>query len=511
MINSPHPSVVLNTLATYIRVLPLFTFVILALMLVEDADARTRTDRTAGGTTTDLHDHGIRVRCTWPDFQGDWTSNSEHPISVSHSVGINNSGEYATCSGWNVYDDGSDNVQYLEDGTTVNHELSIYGSGKFLFEINYTSSTTTTCIEDPNSGIGNNCVKFTDEQNKKHGGADPVPTSGATLACSDNSPGTTLTYQFFCADGVDVEGQLTLVPSLDGGITTQAAPNFTGPCSPERVEAGACTHVYGGVPTKTVKIKGQTVTVIDTKACLAAFPEASVDNALGSGQEQLLAPNALLVYVETAYTGSCDSITDLPTDEGSATAAYGRYCTSDIDTFEDNLAGNVYSGDLPDSDGFDNELRVCEETNKNGPHTGGQDIETVELVDIIVDNQPTLNLNCESGNGSNDSGVFKVWISDQAQLLARNIEVNPISDAPKLEGISPTKAVINTDDFGVDTLELVYPSCPMMSAVVIENNNLDSTSNNSNVMLNLTGDVQPTATSLSQTINAMFEIKVNGL
>lgn len=509
MISLNQPPVVSSTLTAPSKLLPLLIFVILTSVLVDDADARTRSSRIVGGTTTDLHDHGIRVRCTWPDFQGAWTSNSEHPISVSHSVkDTNDTGEYAICSGWNVYDDGSDNVQYLVDGITVDHASAPYGSGQFLFDINYTSSTTTTCIEDPNSGIGNNCIKFTDVDNKKHGGADPAPSSGATLACADNYPGTTLTYQFFCADGVDVEGRLTLVPSLGG--STQVAPDFTGPCGPERVAAGDCTHMYGGIPSKTVKIKGVTYDVVDTKACLEAFPEASVDNALGSVQEQILAPNALLFYQETAYTGACDTITDLPTTEGSATAAYGRYCTSDIETFDDNVGLNDYSDDPLGNHGFDNELRVCEETNKNGPHTGGQDIETVELVDILVASQPTLNLNCTTG-GNTDSGSFKVWVSDQAQLLVSNILVNPLSDAPKLEGVSPTKVAVNTDDLGVETLELVYPTCSDLSATVIDNNNLDSTLNNTNVMLNLTGDVQPTATSLSQTINAVIEVKVNGL
>ncbi|MDH5711415.1 MAG: hypothetical protein OEZ15_07105 [Gammaproteobacteria bacterium] len=494
----------------------LFTLLaLLALAPVDDADARTRTAYVAGGTTTDLHDHGVRVRCSWPDLEGQWSSTVGDQISVSHSVqDINNTEEYATCSGWNVYIDGSTDVQYLSNGI-VDHTNAPYGSGKFLFNINYTSTTTTTCIEDANSGIGNNCVKFTDEQNKKHGGSAPTPTTGSTLACADNYPGTTLTFQFFCSDGADVTGELTLVPVLNG--QPQEAPAFTN-CGPERVAAGACTHKYGGIPTKTVKIKGVDTEVIDTKACLEAFPEASVANSLGSTQEQILTANALLVYVETAYTGSCDSITGLPTDAGAATAAYGRYCTSDIDTFDDNVAPNVYPGDAPYSeiyphignDGFDNELRVCEETNNNGPHTGGQDVETVELAEILVEAHPTLNLNCETGNGNNDSGIFKVWISDQAQLLAGNITVAPLADAPKLEGISPVKATV-TNELGVDTLELVYPTCYDLSSTVISNNGLDSTSNNSNVMLNLTGNVQPTANSLNQTLNIELAVKINGL
>lgn len=505
-----------NTFAACTKFIPLFTLIILTSVPVDDAfAARTRsttTVSTSGAISTDYHDHGVRALCEWPNLEGQWTASTGDPItgdpiSVSHSVqDPNSTEEYATCSGWNV----SDTNIYDADGN-IQHALAPYGSGKFLFDINYSSTATTSCIEDANSGIGNNCVKFTDNQNKKHGDSTTATPTGATLACADNYPGTTLTYQFFCSAGVEVTGELTLVPVLNG--VAQVAPEFTN-CGEARVADSACTLKYGGIPMKTVKIKGVDTEVVDVDACLAAFPEADVANAVGSTQ-LTLASNALLFYQETAYTGSCDSLTDLPTDQGSPTAAYGRYCTSDIDTFEDNTGDNVYPGDgllataSPNigGDGFDNELRVCEETNNNGPHTGGQDVDTAELADILVTAQPTLNLNCTTG-GNTDSGGFKVWISDQAQLLAGSISVDPLSNAPTLEGVSPTKVTI-TNELGVDTLELVYPTCNALSENVINNNN---PTNNSNVMLHLTGgNIQPTGSSLNQTLKAEIEVKVNGL
>ena len=69
-------------------------FVALGSLLVQDAFWVTRT-RSAGGTSTDLHDHGIRVRCTWPDYEGQWASNPEGDIWVSHSVGVDEDGTEA--------------------------------------------------------------------------------------------------------------------------------------------------------------------------------------------------------------------------------------------------------------------------------------------------------------------------------------------------------------------------------------------------------------------------------
>lgn len=502
-----YPTMTSSALATRSRLLLLFTFVVLALMLVDNVDARTRTTRTIGGTSTDLHDHGIRVQCTWPVFEGAWSSDPE-VLSVSHSAGDSSLGEYATCSGWNV----EDGVTYV--GGNVDHVNAPLGSGKFLFDVTYRSSSVTTCVDD-DSGIGNDCVKFFDEDNTGKGGkkksADAgTAATGGTLACTNNFPGTTLTYQFFCADGVDVSGYLTLVPSLDGGTTTQSAPDFTGPCGLDRVAAGDCTMLYGGVPMKTVKIKGVTQEVVDAETCLEAFPQALVRNALDSGQIQNLEAGAMLFYQEVAYTGSCDDLTGLPTEDGSPSVAHGRYCQSDISNFVDNIAPNIYAGDPLVGDGFDKELRICEMSDNPPPHTGDQDVETVELADIIVDAGPTFNLNCSTG-GNTDSGKYKVLISDQATLLAGNVDVTPLSDAPTLEGVSPIKAVINTDDFGVDTLELVYPTCTALSANIIANNSLDSTLNNTYVTLELIGQTEPDTAGIEQVIKALIEVKVNGL
>jgi len=528
MMNPTYRPIALSALAMR-SILPfLLIFVMLASMLVDDASARTRS-RTVGGTTTDLHHHGITLKCTWEEFQGVWDSVADYTksppeISVTHSVGdpVDPSNQdYAICGGWALGFAPSGSLTN-PDGTPNTEVLytAPYGWGYFYYNATYASTTATTCIEDPNSGIGNNCVKFTDEQNKKHGGGDPVPNYGATLACADNNPGTKLTYQFNCADGVYTRGFVTLVPSPYGGtLMPEDIPDFTGPCSPKRVEAGKCTMQIGGVPTKTVKIKGQNVTVVDTNACLEAFPEDNIPNALGSLQTQLLAAGAILYYEETAYQGSCDpDNNNLPTVDGAPTAAFGRECTSDMEPFPqcDEVGDNCFPNDPPDVDGFDNELRVCyKESNKDTAHTNVHDVETVELANITVDAGPTFNLNCTSG-GNTDSGKYKVLISDQAALLAGNVHVTPLIEAPTLEGVSPIKAVINTDELGVDTLELTYPTCEELTANIIEQgpgpeDNLGSEDNNTNVTLELIGQTEPTETSLNQTIKALIEVKVNGL
>jgi len=530
----------LSALATRSRLLTLITFVLLALMLVNDADARTRS-RTVGGTSTDLHHHGITLKCTWEDFQGVWdsdtgdsTASPPTPISVSHSVGdpgdtLNHN--YAICGGWDI-DTAPSGSLTNSDGTPDTDVLNTaaHGWGYFYYNATYTSSTTTTCIEDPNSGIGNNCVKFTDKDNKKHGGGDSNPTSGATLACADNNPGTTLTYQFYCTDGVDTSGFITLVPYPNGATILQTVPDFTGPCSTERVMYGKCTMLMGGVPTKTRKIKGQNVTVVDQDACLEIFPEADVPNALGSDQTQLLAAGAILYYEETAYQGSCDQ-NNLPTLEGAPTAAFGKECTSDMEIFTDNTGDNYFPTDPEYVDGFDNELRVCyKESNKDTAHTNNHDVETVELANITVDFQPTLNLNCWTGNGSNDSGIYKVWIPDQGQLLASSVVADPLDKAPKLEGLSPSKVGIVTlvdtngtedpaDDVYTENLELTYPTCapaPLQGLAEIVFEKYGTQENNSSVTLNLTGDILTkdelgNPISLGQTINVDIVVKVNGL
>lgn len=509
----PNPAVALSDFLTRLRLLPIFTFIVLAIMLVNDADARTRSSRIIGGSDDPTHDHGMTIRCTWPLLEGEWKSNTD-PISVTHSVNENVNGEYATCSAWQYFDDGTNNVQYDPITGDVDHDSADFGQGKFYSEVDYTALSSTTCIEDPNSGHGNNCDGI-DSDNTGNGGGngrgDDTATNAATLSCADNllpdgttTDGTTLTFQFFCAEGVGVSGFLTLVPTLDDGTGVQVAqdaPGFT-ECSPERVAAGKCTMLYGGVPTTK---RGD----VDAKACLQAFPLANVVNALNSGQTQILAANTLLFYQETSHLGSCDTATSLPTEPGSPTAAFGRYCTSDIDTFEDNVAPNIYN-DPAGVDGFDNELRVCRKIKGSKHHTGHHDVETVELTNILAVSQPNLNLNCKTGDNT-DSGIFKVYITDQAELLAQNVDTIPLSDAPTLEGVSPVKAVINTDEYGVDTLELVYPTCSALSANVIFNNSLDDSLNNTNVTLELLGQTVSTETRLDQAINTLIEIKVNGL
>jgi hypothetical protein len=456
-------------------------------------------------------------------------------ILVSHSVGYDADneeflvGEYATCSGWASATD----VVFNSDGD-VDHEnvgglssLLYFGHGEFYFNVTTKSVDPVLCTEDANSGIGNNCDKSTDQQNKKHGGGSSSNTAGSSLSCRNldlnvppTFPGTVQTFQFHCADGVSVTGFLTLVPTLldpDGiTATAQVAPAFTH-CSALRVEEGACTVQYGGIPKKFIKVKGKLVEVVDVEACLTAFPLGSVINSLydpnsaDSQQDQPLVAGAILFYQETAYTGEC--VDNLPTEEGSPTTAYGRYCQSDIDTFDDNLEGNRFN-DPVGVDGFDNELRICPSTGSQIPHIAGQDVETIELSDLIVEGQPNLNLNCSTG-GNTDSGGFKVTITDQAKMLASNVLHFPLAVAPTLEGISPSKAVI-ISEFGVDTLELTYPTCGEtqfegLSFNVVTNNMLTVDDNNTNVVVELLGQSDTADTSLSQSIKALIEIKVNGL
>lgn len=507
MFNQPLPSMASSSpITVYSKIIPLFIFVLLAFMLVNDAEARSRTSTTTGGTSTSLHDHGISVQCTWPDNEGTWESDPENVIVKHYADNI-------TCSGWDI-----GGVQYTADGNVDHYNNPPYGVGQFNFNITYASDTITPCIADADSGIGNDCIKFTDAQNTGNGGSKKTttsstgPTAGATLACENNYPGTTLTYQYYCADGADVTGYLTLVPTINN--VAQAAPLFTGPCSAERVAAGKCTMKHGGVPTQQVKIKGTLTTVIDTQKCLDAFPQADVNNALESGQSQPLAAGAMLFYQEIAYTGSCDPTTELPTDDGSPVAAHGRYCQSDISNFDDNVdhgdPTNVFPNDPQYVDGFDNELRVCEQSDLPPPHTGDQDVETDQLANFTVDFGPTLNLNCTTG-GNTDSGKYKVSITDQATVLAANIDVDPLSDAPTLEGVSPINAVINTDDFGVQTLVLTYPTCNTLSGNVIANNSLVSSDNNTNVFLHLSGQTIESTATLNQDLEAQIEVKVNGL
>ncbi|MCK4705524.1 MAG: hypothetical protein KAT90_08600, partial [Gammaproteobacteria bacterium] len=376
----------------------------------------------------------------------------------------------------------------------------------FYFDITYKSGIASSCIVDPNSGHGNSCGY--DPDNTGKGGKQTTTLDPGSVTCEPNisGAGTTLTYKFSCAAGVSVTGFLTLVPTI-GGEPQEVA--FT-KCGPDRVAAGQCTIIYGGFPLDR---KGN----LDTDACLEAFPDSDIPNGLNTTQFQHLAAGEILLYQEVSNEGTCDIATNLPTAAGAATAAYSRYCTSDIDTFEDNAAYDIYGepnvfSDDPTSDefsehGFDNEFRACYKR-KGSPyyHTGVQDVEKIELTDIIVDAGPTLNLNCTTG-GNTDSGKYKVLISDQATLSASDVNVTPLTEAPKLEGVSPIKAVITTE-FGVDTLELVYPTCNDLSYNIITKYN---PTNNSDVTLELIGQTIPTTDSLDQTIKALIEIKVNGL
>ncbi len=470
--------------------------------------------QTVGGSITYISHHGIGIKCTWQEFQGEWSSNpgiAPDPISVSQSV--EGSGNYATCGGWDT--------AFVPSGapTPTDFSTAPYGSGKFFFNVTYQSAAPLTCIEDPNAGIGNNCTK-TDAQNPKHGGSGGTTTLGASRACALNSPGggTTLTYQFACADGVSVTGFLTLAPIVNGNPQPDPSGilgSFTN-CSQARIDAGKCTMQLGGIPTKTVKVKGQNVTVVDSAACEAAFPAGQVVNALGTSQTQNLDLNEILFYKEVASEGVCDATTLLPTVVGLPAAAYGRYCQSDLGVFYDNETGNIFTGDSSTLEGFDNQLRACPPGTDKLPHTATQDVEQVALSGgITLEPQGPLNLNCTSG-GNTDSGGYKIKIPDQSPLFSVDIDTSPLStDAPKLEGVAPTSAAISVSTDGVRELVLIYPTCNSpeagLSEAVIANN--PPLTNNQNVTLHLAGQTNGAgAGSLGPVLfKGEFTIKVNGL
>jgi len=479
--------------------------------------------QTVGGSITYITHHGIAIKCTWQEFQGSWDAepgSSTVPISVAHAVeGENN---FATCSGWEA-----DSVP-----TGIpNHGQAPYGMGQFLFSVRYQSAAFLSCEEDPNSGIGNNCTK-TDAQNPKHGGSGST-TPGASRACKDASsgytgPGTQLTYQFACADGVSVTGFLTLAPTVIEGGVPVPQPNPEGSdgsftnCSAERIAAGACTMQLGGIPTTTVKVKGQNVTVVDSAACAAAFPAGAVPNAFSpTGQIQNLDVKEILFYQEVASEGICDPVSKLPTVPGLPAAAYGRYCQSDLGVFSDNTnsptGGGIFLGDSSTLEGFDNQLRVCPAVD-NVYHTAAQDVEQVALgAGVTMEFQPTLNLNCTTG-GNTDSGGYTVKIPDQAPLLSIDIDTSPLSDAPKLEGISPASARIVVEN-GIRKLSLRYPTCNSvpgdpaggLSGVVQTNN--PGVQNQDNVTLHLSGQTNGAGPGSLGPIqfDGEFTIKVNGL
>lgn len=529
MSNLYFPPVISSSRVTRSILLSFLAFIILTLILPDDAFSRSRTT-TSGSLDTPYSDHGWSTKCTWENFQGTWEAtpgdatdpSNPIPTQVTHFVGdktvphVSNL-NYAVCAG---FDTGAVPVGGLtnSDGTPNSDALdATYGWGYFYFDITYASDTVEPCILDANSGHGNSCGDDPDNTGSGGGKKDSGPTSDpASVTCETDisGVGTTLTYTFACAEGVSVDGFLTLVPIVTdpetGSTIPQRPPIFT-ECGPDRVAAGQCTILYGGFPLNR---KGS----LDANACLEAFPDSAVINGLNTNQTQYLAAGEVLLFQEVSNAGSCDLVTALPTAAGAAAAAYSRYCTSDIDSIADNAALDIYGelnvfGDDPTVDeihGFDNEFRACFKR-KSSPtyHTGVQDVERIELGDIMVGFGPTLNLNCGTG-GNTDSGKYKVEISDQATLLAADVDVT-LSNAPTLEGVSPISHVINTDDFGVDTLVLTYPTCNDLSGNVISNNSLTSDDNNTNVTLELIGQTTPTSTSLDRTIKALIEIKVNGL
>jgi hypothetical protein len=271
----------------------------------------------------------------------------------------------------------------------------------------------------------------------------------------------------------------------------------------------------GGIPTKTVKVKGQNVIVVDTAACAAAFPAGSVPNAFSpTGQTQNLDLREILFYQEVASEGVCDPITKLPTVPGLPVAAYGRYCQSDIDVFDDNTnspgGGGAFFDDSATLEGFDNQLRVCP-VRDNVYHTASQDVEQVALGDgVSLEPQGTLNLNCTTG-GNTDSGGYTVKIPDQPPLLSIDIDTSPLSDAPKLEDIAPSSAAIVVED-GVRKLSLRYPTCSQTPGEGLSANikNRYDPTNNSDVTLHMEG--QTNGAGLGPVLfEGEFMIKVNGL
>jgi hypothetical protein len=437
----------------------------------------TCSTATVGGNITYILHHEMVIKCTWLEFQGDWAADPA-AVSVSHSV--EGEGNYATCSGW----PSGTPVNQLPPGTSsapVLHSDAPFGFGQFFFNVTYGKTGSSS-------------------------------SPGATLTCTDNNPGTTLTYRFFCAEGVSNTGFVTLVPVVGDPPTPQPAPAFTN-CSPARVAAGKCTMLLGGIPTKIMKVKGQDVTVVDEAACLAAFGPAAVVNALNSGQTQNLASKELLFYREIASEGQCNTSTPSPTVPGLPSAAYGRHCQSDIGPFTDNEdPTNIFAGD-PDVEGFDNELRVCPTgPKKTPPHTAAHDVEQAALTSSVTTNpQPVLNLNCTSG-GNTELARYTVLIPDQPPLLSIDIDISPLSDAPTLEGVAPISARIVEGD-GVRSLELKYPTCdqgsaPGLSDEVIANN--PGLTNNQNVTLHLEGQTKDVGLG-PVLFDGAFIIKVNGL
>jgi len=463
---------------------------------------------TVGGAVTYIEHHHKVIKCTWSDFQGSWSTDPgvpgdlTKPIVVTQQVGDPQNPtipQYATCSGWG---DGTEaGVPPLPTiFSPGDHANAPFGWGFFWYKAEYRSTAAISCEDPGNAGIGNNCGTFLDAQNKKHNSGITL-TGDAERVCTNTATGTELKYTFRCGPGSETRGYLTLVPTIDGqpqeNPGTLVYGSFTN-CSPLRIAAGECTMQYGGYPMKTVKQGKTFVEVVDIEKCKVVFPgDVQVTNALNSGQSQPIAERQVLEYTEVANGTTCDAATGLPTfvpaladvalpesyAQGTPTAAYGRFCQSDVDLFSDNLleGGNIFGNEATSTlEGFDNVWRKCPIA-EGLYHTGSQDVEKVSAnVLISVQNQPNMNIAC-TGSDDQDNGTFKVWIPDQtgANLTLDNaeIKINPLSAAPKLyvvkngvavgTGIQPTHATPNSiSPNGTLALELRYSRCPRVSDAI---------------------------------------------
>jgi hypothetical protein len=210
---------------------------------------------------------------------------------------------------------------------------------------------------------------------------------------------------------------------------------------------------------------------------------------------------------------------------GTPTAAYGRYCQSDVGLFSDNITEIVNyfptdpltGGFYGTGEGFDNQLRKCPVATVAGTkiyHTGDQDVEKVSLGtnSVLTAAQTNINVGC-TGNATNDQGVFKVWIPDQADLLNTDIDISPLSDAPTLEGVAPEptpvqNVLLTSGPFaGKYALELTYRRCSGGLAAAIRANN---PTNPPTVILHLKGKTVGTTTLLPQNFASEITVGING-
>ncbi len=386
----------------------------------------------------------------------------------------------ARCGGWE-----DNQLTVFKDPNDPDYSPPPFGEGRFHLRVKYTLFGST-CIDDPgNKGGGNNdpilCDR-TDPQNPKHGGGGSSGGSSGVV-CRDDHPvlGTaSLEYTGFCENGVSVTGFLTLLPTTP----INEIPEFTGPCGADRVAAGKCTLQLGGLPTVTTTKGKKTTTSVDPELCAAFFPEGPVPNAFGpdpvcsNDKTQVctvdsdcgdgntcvvrdLEEGQILRYVEEYPGNTCAQIVGVPdAPQAVPTLAYGAYCQSDIDEFknDDNTPGvcsndnalsceqdadcgdgntcdNNWFEDDPGVEGFDNVFRECpifEPPDGSTPyvHAGTHEIETFGLAEDITLTQSSQSLNM----GCQNADHFQVRITDQDQLLAGDVSLNP---APTLKPLGP--------------------------------------------------------------------------